>query len=471
MVRGSAASRDTEDAWLGTSLIGVAHRQILCAHERKVLVAGNWNRRRFLRSSALAPLGVWAAGTHAGARDRSPNEKLNIGIIGVHGRGAANTAAVESENIVALCDVDENYLGEAVRKYPRARTYIDWRKMLDQKDIDAVVVSTTEHTHALVSVLAMRRGKHVYCEKPLAHSVYEARLMRETSKQMKVATQMGTQIHATDNYRRVVEWIRAGVIGPVREVHVWVDQGIEGPRNRPTDNPPIPEGLHWDLWLGPAPWRPYHPCYFQKRSLSWQNWWDFGNGALGDMGSHTIDLPFWALDLQYPATIEAEGPLPVRPETYPDHLIVRWEHPARGTRPPLRLTWYDGGRRPKSPEGVDLSKWHLGMLFVGDKGILLADYGKRILLPEANFRDFVAPKQAIPPSLGHHQEWIHACKTGAPTLCNFEYSGTLIEHNLLGTVAFRVGKKLEWVPEELKARNCLEADRLLRPPSREGWTV
>jgi predicted dehydrogenase len=429
------------------------------------------NRRTFLKSSALAGAGFWVAGASAAPPSRSPNEKLNVGIIGVHSRGAANMKAVSGENIVALCDVDENYLAEAAQKHPKAKTYVDWRKMLDQKDIDAVTVSTTEHTHALASVAAMKRGKHVYCEKPLAHCVHEARVMRETYRKTKVATQMGTQIHATDNYRRVVELVQSGAIGPVREVHVWVDQAIEGPTSRPKDTPPVPKNLHWDLWLGPAPWRPYHPCYFERRSMSWQNWWDFGNGALGDMGSHTIDLPFWALRLQYPTTVEAEGPLPVRPETYPDQLTVHWEHPARGDRPPLRLTWYDGHQRPPSPEGVDLTKWHLGIMFLGDKGSLLADYRRRILLPEADFKDFQAPEPWIAPSLGHHEEWIHACKTGAPTLCNFEYSGTLIEHNLLGTVAFRTGKKLDWDPQNLTARNCPEADALIRPPYREGWTL
>ena len=429
------------------------------------------NRREFLKRSALAGAGFWVADTCAMAQSRSPNEKLNIGIIGVHSRGAANMAAVASENIVALCDVDENYLAEAAKKYPQAKTYIDWRKMLDQDDIDAVTVSTTEHTHALASVMAMKRGKHVYCEKPLAHSVYEARVMRETYRQAKVATQMGTQIHATDNYRRVVELVQSGAIGPVREAHVWVEQGIEGPRSRPEESQPVPQNLHWDLWLGPAPWRPYHSCYFERRSMSWQNWWDFGNGALGDMGSHLIDLPFWALELQYPTTVEAEGPSPVRPETYPDHLTVRWEHPARGKRPPVNLTWYDGNQRPKSPEGVDLQTWHKGIMFVGDKGTLLADYGRWIVLPEADFKDFQPPKPWIAPSPGHHEEWIHACKTGDPTLCNFEYSGALVEHNLLGTVAFRAGKKLEWDAENLKASNCPEADQLIHPPYRDGWTL
>jgi predicted dehydrogenase len=434
-------------------------------------MARHWNRRGLLKGSALVGAGFLVAGAPGIAQNRAPNDKLSIGIVGVHSRGEANTQAVAGENIVALCDVDENYLAEAAKRYPKAKTYVDWRKMLDQKGIDAVVVSTTEHTHALVSVAAMKRGKHVYCEKPLAHSVHEARVMRETSKQMKVATQMGTQIHASENYRRVVELIRSGAIGPVREVHVWVDQGIEGPRSRPQETPPVPNHLHWDLWLGPAPWRPYHPCYFKNRSMSWQDWWDFGNGALGDMGSHTIDLPFWALELQYPTTIEADGPLPVRAETYPDQLIVRWEHPARGSRPPLTLTWYDRHQRPKSPAGVDLNQWHLGVMFVGQKGTLLADYGKRMLLPESEFKEFHAPKPSIAPSPGHHEEWLQACKTGTPTLCNFDYSGTLIEHNLLGTVAFRAGKKLQWDPVNLKAVNCPDADQFIRRPYRAGWTL
>ncbi|MGI6418589.1 MAG: Gfo/Idh/MocA family protein [Thermoguttaceae bacterium] len=429
------------------------------------------NRRQFLKRSALAGAGLWAAGACAIAQNRSPNEKLNIGIIGVHSRGAANMAAVASENIAALCDVNDDFLAEAAKKHPQAKTYVDWRKLLDQKDIDAVIVSTTEHTHALASVMAMKRGKHVYCEKPLAHSVYEARVMRETFKKTKVATQMGTQIHASDTYRRVVELVQSGAIGPVREAHVWVEQGIEGPRSRPEESQPVPPNLHWDLWLGPAPWRPYHSCYFERRSLSWQNWWDFGNGALGDMGSHLIDLPFWALELEYPTTVEAEGPLPVRAETYPDYLTVHWEHPARGKRPPVKLTWYDGKQRPKSPDGVDLEKWHMGIMFVGDKGTLLANYSRWVLLPEADFKDFKAPEPWIAPSLGHHQEWLHACKTGAPTLCNFDYSGALVEHNLLGTVAFRAGKKLQWDAENLKATNCPEADRLIHPPYREGWTL
>jgi predicted dehydrogenase len=423
-----------------------------------------------LRNSALAGIGLWVARSSVGAESQSPNEKLNIGIIGARGRGGANTRSVSSENIAALCDVDEKRLAEAAKEHPNAKTYIDWRELVDQKDLDAVIVSTTDHTHAPANCWAMRRGLHVYCEKPLAHSVHEARVVQETYKKAKVATQMGTQIHATENYRRVVELIQSGAIGPVREAHVWCNrQGLKD-GERPTDEPPVPEHLHWDLWLGPAPWRPYNPRYMPG-CTTWEQWWDFGNGCIGDMGSHLIDLAFWALKLRDPLTAQAEG-AQLRAETYPEWLVVHWEHPARGDMPPLTLHWYDGIQRPKvAVPGHDLNKVSKGLLFIGDKGMMLADYGYWKLLPEEKFKDFQAPEPSIPPSLGHHREWLHACKTGEPTLCNFDYSGKLVEHNLLGTVAFRVQKKLDWDAANLKARNCPEADPLIRRPYREGWTL
>jgi predicted dehydrogenase len=427
-------------------------------------------RRRMLRNSALAGIGLWVARSSVGAESQSPNEKLNIGIIGADGRGGANTNSVAGENIAALCDVDEKRLEKVATQHPNAKKYIDWRELVDQKDLDAVIVSTTDHTHAPACCWAMRRGLHVYCEKPLAHSVHEARVMQETYNKTKVATQMGTQIHATENYRRVVELIQSGAIGPVREAHVWCNrQGLKD-GERPTDEPPVPENLHWDLWLGPAPWRPYHPRYLPG-CTTWEQWWDFGNGCIGDMGSHLIDLAFWALKLRDPLTAQAEG-AQLRAETYPEWLVVHWEHPARGDMPPLTLHWHDGIQRPKvTVPGQDLNKLSKGLLFIGDKGMMLADYGYWKLLPEEKFKDFQAPEPSIPPSLGHHQEWLHACKTGAPTLCNFDYSGKLVEHNLLGTVAFRVQKKLDWDAANLKARNCPEADPLIRRPYREGWTL
>jgi predicted dehydrogenase len=436
------------------------------------------NRRQFLRSTGLAGVGFWlASSAKAGT---GPNDKIHIGVIGAGGRGAANTGEVLADRgvqIVALCDVNEQNLEQAATRVAAAANqprnihrYSDWRKLLDQQDIDAVIVSTPDHHHALASVAAMRRGKHVYCEKPLAHSVHEARTVRETFNQTKVATQMGTQIHATDNYRRVVECIQSGVIGAVNEVHVWCNRvGFPPGRTRPSDTPPVPNHINWDLWLGPAPERPYHPSYFGG-CTTWEQWWDFGNGCLGDMGSHLIDLPFWALKLREPSAVEASGAFRST-ETYPQWLTVRWEHPATAERPGLTLTWYDGGKYPPSPPGIDLTQWGIGVLFVGEKGQLVADYGRKVLLPAEKFKDLKPAKPTIPPSLGHYAEWLLGCRTGAPTLCNFDYSGMLVEHNLLGTVALRVGKKLTWDAAAMKAAGCPEADPFIRRQYRKGWTI
>ncbi len=430
------------------------------------------NRREFLKSSTLATAGFWAAGARA-AESPSPNEKLNIGIIGCMGRGRANTGGVKSENIVALCDIDENNLAKAKKSFPNAKTYVDWRKLVDQKDLDAVVVSTADQVHALANCWAMRRGLSVYSEKPLAHSVHEARTVRETyvANKDKVATQMGTQIHAGDNYRRVVELIRAKAIGDVREVHAWCSRRGPG-GGLPEGEDPCPPNIHWDLWLGPAPFRPYNKRYMPG-NLTWNRWWDFGNGTLGDMGSHVIDLPFWALKLRQPLTVEAKGDPEVASKfTNPHSLQVTWEHPAIEDRPALKLTWHDGQKHPELPYGEDIKKWRgLGMLFIGERGALISNYGAHALLPRDKFKDYKRPEPSIPKSLGHYREWIHACKTGDPTTCNFDYSGMLIEHNLLGNVAYRAGKKLDWDPENLKAKNCPEADPFIRRKYREGWTL
>jgi predicted dehydrogenase len=410
------------------------------------------------------------AGVPALAQSRSPSDKLNLAIVGTTGRGGANLKEVTDENIVALCDVDDQRMALVAAKFPGAKTYNDWRKMLEQRDIDAVIVSTTEHTHALITLAAMKLGKHVYCEKPIGHSVHEARRVGEVYRASKVATQQGTQIHSKENYRRVVELIKAKAIGAVREAHVWCDRTPLGNRERPQGNDPVPPHLKWDLWLGPAPERPYHPEYHTGGCLSWDKRWDFGNGTLGDMGSHLIDLPFWALDLRWPTSVEAQGD-PREDETYPRWLTACWEHPARGDRGPLKLFWYDGGKRPPTPEGIDLEKWKIGCIFVGEKGTLVADYGRCVLLPVDKYKDFPAPEPKIPPSPGQQQEWVRACKTGSPTLCNFDYAGALVEHNLLGCVAFRVGKKLQWDAAALKATNCPEADRFIRKQYRRGWEL
>ena len=440
------------------------------------------NRRTFLTRSATAASLAWIA--PATLRTQSPNDRLNIAIIGCGGRGGGNLQSVSSENIVALCDVNENAIRAAAEKHPQARTFTDFRRLYDHAaEFDAVVVSTCEHTHAFATLPALQLGKHVYCEKPLTHNVWEARVIREAAANAQVATQMGTQIHAGDNYRRVVELVQTGAIGPVRNVHVWVSRawGWQGSaelakengdivleQDRPAEVQPIPAGLHWDLWLGPAPNRPFHSVYFP--GPKWYRWWDFGNGTMSDLGSHWIDLPFWALGLERPVTVEAHGP-PPHPEIAPASMRVTYDYEARGDLPALQLTWYQGTEKPPMWSEGTIPKWDSGVLFVGDKGMLLSDYGKHILLPEDEFRGFVRPEPFIPPSRGHHAEWLHACKTGEPTTCNFDYAGWLTEANHLGNVAYRAGKKLEWDPIHLHATNAPEADPFLRREYRPGWEL
>jgi predicted dehydrogenase len=425
-------------------------------------------RREFLKQTLTAGMGLLFLKSGFG-KGQSPNDKLNIAIIGTGGRGWDNLMAVSSEHIVALCDVDLERLAPAAQAFPKAALYVDYRRMLErQRNIDAVVISTPDHHHALPALIALQLGKHVYCEKPLVHSVWEARAVREAARRAKVATQMGNQAHASDNLRRAVEIVRSGVIGAIREVHCWTDrpiwpQGID----RPTETPPIPSTLFWDLWLGPAPARPYHPAY---HPFAWRGWWDFGTGALGDMGCHIIDTAYWALELGLPVSVEAEGE-PRHPETGPKWSIVQYEFPARKGMPPVRLIWYDGGRKPRNElvEGKPLAP--NGTLFVGEKGVIYFPHADRcFLFPQAKFADFQPPAPSIPRSpAGHHAEWIQACKTGSPTFSHFEYAATLTEAVLLGNVAFRVGQKIFYDAQQGRVTNVPEAERYVRPPYRKGW--
>ena len=428
-------------------------------------MAHTQSRREFLQSTALAAAGVALVGSPALARAkrRSPNEKLNIACIGVGNQGHFSVENVKDENVVALCDVDDTILAGVAKDFPHATTYNDFRKMLERKDIDAVTIGTPDHTHALITMWALKSGRHVYCEKPLTHTVAECRLVTETAKREKRVTQMGIQIHANNNYRRVVEIVKSGAIGPVREVHVWVDRVWSG--KRPTEYPPVPSSLHWDLWLGPAAEHKYSP---EWASVVWRGWWDFGGGALGDMACHHMDLSHWALDLRAPLTIEAQGPT-VDPDTCPAWTSVKYEYPARGKQPPVTLNWFNGDKRPKAfDEAGSPADWG-NTLFIGEKGMLLADYGQWKLLPEKDFEGFVAPKPTIPDSIGHHKEWIEACKTGGPTTCNFDYSGALTEAVLLGNVAYRTGRKLEWDSKKLQCKGFPEAEAFLRTTPRKGW--
>jgi predicted dehydrogenase len=390
-------------------------------------------------------------------------------MIGVANQANYDLTNVSSQNIVALCDVDESFLSAASQKFPGAKTYNDFRRLLDQKGIDAIVVATPDHTHAVATVAALKSGRHVYCEKPLTRTISECRIVQETAHKMRRVTQIGTQIHAGGNYRRVVELVQSGAIGIVGEVHVWVSATYGG-KDRPTDSPPVPSTLHYDLWLGPVEPRPYSPQYLP---FAWRNWWAFGGGALADFGCHYMDLPHWALGLRAPSSAQVlEGP-PVHPESVPPWLVVRYKHPARKDGPEVTLTWYHGGKQPPPavlpPELA--AKWKSGVLFIGKKGMLLADYDRHILLPEKDFSGFVPPAPTIPDSIGHHAEWIRACKTGAPTTCGFDYSGPLTEAVLLGNVAFRAGARIDWDSKHLRAAGCGEADQYIHHHYRSGWKI
>ncbi len=421
------------------------------------------NRRRFIKGAALAGAGFWLGIERGFASNKSANDRLNIGIIGVGNRAEENIAGVSGQNIVALCDIDQNFLSGAAAEFPKARTYVDFRKLIEHPGLDAVVISTADHTHAVATLAGLQAGKHVYCEKPLTHTVQEARAVAEAAAQYKRATQMGTQIHASENYRRVVEVVQSGALGEITDVHVFCNKSWGG-GERPQEAPIVPKHLHFDLWLGPAPARPYHSEYLP---VNWRRWWDFGGGTLGDMGCHYMDLVHWALGLRHPTTVEAEGP-PAHPETTPTSLMVRYEYPYRDSK--VAVTWYDGGKKPRLVKEGVVPNWKAGVLFVGSKGMLLADYRNLRLLPEANFEGFKAP-YSIPASVGHYEEWIRGCKHGTPTTCHFDYAGALTEAVLLGNVAYRAGHKIEWDAKQLKVTNLPRAMEFVGRESRKGWAV
>ncbi len=440
----------------------------------------NTHRRQFLKTAAGATLGFPAI-----VSSQSPNSKLQLAMIGVGGRGGSHVKACLGEDIVAICDVNTKNLGKVSAQIPGARKYIDFRELYaaEMDKIDAVVVSTTEHTHAFATLPALRGKKHVYCEKPLTRDVVECRKVTEVAAEAGVATQMGTQIHAGSNYRRTVELILAGAIGAVSEVHVWVSRAwgwqtpedaiankdIISTQNRSTEEIPVPPELDWDRWLGPAPWRPFHTDYFP--GPRWYRWWDFGNGTMSDLGSHRIDLPFWALNLDAPLSIEAGGP-PPHPEIAPASMWAKYQYGPLGNRPGLELTWYQGTEKPAIWKQGKIPQWGDGCLFVGEDGkMLLSDYSKLLLLPEDRFQSFVRPPETIPPSPGQQAEWIAAAKAGETGLCDFSYSGPLTEANHLGNVAFRAGKRLEWDRDNLRFPNAPEAEAFLGREYREGWSL
>lgn len=444
------------------------------------------DRRVFVKGS-VAAAGVAVATVvprHVlgGPRAIPPSEKMNVAGIGVGGMGAANLANLESENIVALCDVDLRYAERTIRKYPKAKVYVDFREMLDkQKDIDGVVVATPDHTHAVISIAAMKAGKHVYCQKPLTHDVYESRRMAEVARECKVATQMGIQGHSMEGIRLITEWVAAGVIGEVREVDAWCDLtyypwGHAGWSSRwgerPKDTPPVPEGLHWDLWIGPAPMRPYHRAY---HPATWRCWWDFGCGMMGDRGAHTLDPVVTALKLGPPTSVEATS-CGNSAEVHPLSAIVTFKFPARPGFPPLKLTWYEGTRPPRPDELEDGRQWPAegGALIKGSKGTIMAGvYGNSPrIIPESKMKEAVLPPKTLPRVKGSHEaDWVRACKTGEPAGADFSYSGPLTETCLLGNIAKRVDARIEWDSAQLKITNLAEANRYVRTEYRKGWSL
>jgi predicted dehydrogenase len=464
----------------------------------------NLTRRQFLRGTTLSATAFMIVpGSVLGLRGAtSPNEKLNIAGIGIGGQGASDLSQMERENIVALCDVDQHYAAHTFKKYPQAKPFADYRKMLDEmKEIDAIVVATPDHHHAFASMEGIKRGKHVYCEKPLTHSVWEARQLAKAAREAKVMTQMGNQGQASDETRRLCEMVWSGVIGKVHEAHIWTDRPSNGLFNeywpqgvsRPKDTPAVPETLEWDLWIGPAPMRPYHPVYLP---FKWRGWWDFGTGALGDIGCHAMDPIFRALKLGPVVTVQASSTR-VNEETFPLGSMITYQFGARLAEPqsinryvvglsgeaagavempPCKLVWYDGGLRPPRPEGLPdrVKMGDNGRLLVGDKGFIL----NSTAYPDACAKAAAAVPKRIPRSPGHYKEWIEACKGGKPSGSNFDFAGPLAESVLLGNVALRVQLreeltvcKLEWDSANLKFTNLEDANKFVRSEYRAGWSL
>jgi predicted dehydrogenase len=435
-------------------------------------------RRQAIKAgAAVAAFSLVPRHVLGGAGQTPPSEKLNIAGVGMGGMGYGDIRSVISENIVALCDVDQNALARNAKDFPNAKTYTDFRKMLEtQNEVDAVMIATPDHTHAVVSLMAMRMGKHVHCQKPLTHSAYEARLMGKVAKETKVATQMGNQGQAGEAPRLICETIWSGAIGQVREVHAGSSRFPPiSPRGirRPADKPAVPSALDWDLWLGPAPERPYHPAY---HPFAWRGWWDFGTGVLGDIGCHQLSAVFKALKLGHPAWVEASSsnhqcPPEIANETAPLSSITRWFFPATADRAPVTITWWDGGLKPSCPEEFEPSArfaeddW---LMIVGDKGKM---YGHRII-PETKAKEIGTPPRMLPRSPGHYVEWLQACKGGPAAGSNFvDHAAHLAEVVLLGNIAIRTKDKLLWDGANFRFTNSEPANQLLQPPYRSGWSI
>jgi len=441
------------------------------------------SRRKFLGAAATAAaVAIVPRHVLGGPRQMPPSEKLNIAAVGIGGMGGANLGNMQTENIVALCDVDPNYAAHTIKRFPNAKLYTDYREMLDkQKDIDAVLIATPDHTHAVITMAAMKAGKHVYTQKPLTHDVYEARALAMAAKETGVTTQMGIQGHSMEGVRLICEWIWDGAIGEVREVDAWCSLsyypwGHAGWSSkwgtRPADTPAPPAGMNWDLWLGPAPGRPYHPAY---HPAVWRCWWDFGCGMMGDRGAHSLDSVYWALKLTQPASVDATS-CGLNADTHPLSAIVTYQFPARENLPPLKLTWYEGTRPPR-PEELESGRKlpdEGGVIFKGSKAkIMCGVYGESPrIIPEIKMKEYKRPEQTIPRiNCSHEQNWIQCCKAGKPASADFSFSGPLTETCLLGNIAKRMDTRIEWDAANLKVTNVPEANKYVRTEYRKGWSL
>jgi predicted dehydrogenase len=462
-------------------------------------------RREFIGSSAAAAAAIAIVpATVLGSQGKpSPSERINVAFIGTGDMGMGNLnnlIRLPDVKVTAVCDVARmvdyshkefggiaglDFARETVDRYYANQTksgasqgckgYEDFREMLDKETgIDAVVVATPDHVHAAACLAAIHKGKHIYCEKPLAHSVYETRLVTEAARKAGVATQMGNQGHSGEGIRLAVEWVQDGAIGPVREVHGWTIVGREDwvkTKGRPQERPPVPEGMNWNLWVGPAPYRPYHPAY---APYNWRGWWDFGTGAIGDMACHNLDPAVWALDLGAPTSVEASCS-GLDDENVPFGALYHYEFPKRGDMPPVVVKWYDGGLMPPRPVELEEERnlRDEGIYFVGDKGVLLMGGWAESprIIPETKMLAYTRPPERIPRVQGHHRDWIDACKGGNPASSNFDYAGPLTEMVLLGQVALRTGKKIYWDAANLKATNTSDADKYIKPAFRDGWNL
>jgi predicted dehydrogenase len=447
-------------------------------------------RREFLGSTATAAAGMMIVPRHVlgGRGFQAPSDTLNIGCVGVGGKGSSDIWGVSTENIIALSDPDDTQMAGFLKsdrnkpeyqpKYDKAAKYRDFRQMLDkEKDIDAITVSTPDHTHAVIAMMAIKMKKHVFVQKPLTHTIMEARLLAQEAKKQNIVSQMGNQGHSKEGARLICEWIWDGALGNVTEVHVWTNrpiwpQGIDAPKEIPS----VPPTLDWDAWLGPAPWRPYHPAYMP---FVWRGWWDFGTGAVGDMGAHLIDQPFWALKLGQPTTVQASSTTFTK-DSYPLAEVITYQFPARGKMVPVKMVWYDGGIMPPRPatleDGRMMGDDGGGCLFVGDKGMLMCStYGENPrLVPEKLMQDYKRPEKTIPRSPGITEEWIAAIKEGKKSTTDFSYSGPLTEAMLLGNVALRMKDSkiaLQWDGEKMQVTNLPEANSYIHKEYRQGWSL